>query len=138
MALIEFKNLPDMSTPLNAENLNNNFSELENKIDKVGTIYKQEFTGISCAMGGLTNLASLNLPKGVYVVNLQFLFEGYDLKCTLGCGNSTISIYDPEGWVNGNCSDICVLENDGEVWGSVSWPNKEILANGNLTAVKIK
>lgn len=29
MALIEFKNLPDRTTPINAENLNNNFSELE-------------------------------------------------------------------------------------------------------------
>ena len=31
MSLIEFKNLPDTSTPLNAENLNNNFNELDNK-----------------------------------------------------------------------------------------------------------
>lgn len=31
MALIEFKNLPDTSTPINAENLNNNFNELKNR-----------------------------------------------------------------------------------------------------------
>ena len=31
MALIEFKNLPDTSTPLSAENLNNNFNELNNR-----------------------------------------------------------------------------------------------------------
>lgn len=32
MNLIEFKNLPDTSTPLNADNLNNNFNELKNSI----------------------------------------------------------------------------------------------------------
>ena len=31
MALIEFKNLPDTSTPLSAENLKNNFNELNNR-----------------------------------------------------------------------------------------------------------
>ena len=35
MGLIEFKDLPDTSTPLNAENLNNNFNEL--KGEKVWT-----------------------------------------------------------------------------------------------------
>lgn len=34
MALIKFKNLPDTSTPLNAENLNNNFEELENELNE--------------------------------------------------------------------------------------------------------
>jgi len=32
MALVEFKNLPDTSTPLNAQNLNNNFELLSNQI----------------------------------------------------------------------------------------------------------
>lgn len=32
MALIEFKNLPDKSTPINAENLNNNFNALKGKL----------------------------------------------------------------------------------------------------------
>ena len=51
MALIEFKDLPDISTPINAENLNNNFNELKNNID--GTIIwtnpdiTQEFAGQS-------------------------------------------------------------------------------------------
>lgn len=31
MALVEFKDLPDTSTPINATNLNNNFQELTNK-----------------------------------------------------------------------------------------------------------
>lgn len=32
MALIEFKDLPDTSTPLNAENLNNNFNALKGEV----------------------------------------------------------------------------------------------------------
>ena len=39
MALIEFKNLPDTSTPLNAENLNNNFNDLKNKIENITVLY---------------------------------------------------------------------------------------------------
>lgn len=35
MALIEFKDLPDTTTPLTASNLNNNFNELDEKIDSV-------------------------------------------------------------------------------------------------------
>lgn len=33
MALIEFQDLPNTTTPINAANLNNNFSELDGKID---------------------------------------------------------------------------------------------------------
>lgn len=35
MDLIEFKDLPDTSTPLNADNLNHNFNELNNDIDEL-------------------------------------------------------------------------------------------------------
>lgn len=37
MSLITFKNLPDTSTPITAENLNNNFNELNNKINNIGS-----------------------------------------------------------------------------------------------------
>ena len=33
MALIEFKNLPDTTTPITAENLNNNFNECNNIVE---------------------------------------------------------------------------------------------------------
>lgn len=39
MALIEFKNLPNTSTPINETNLNNNFNEIANIIYPVGSIY---------------------------------------------------------------------------------------------------
>lgn len=35
MALIEFKNKPDTSTPINAENLNHNFNELNTLITEI-------------------------------------------------------------------------------------------------------
>ena len=39
MALITFKDLPDTTTPVNAANLNNNFTEMFNLIYPVGSIY---------------------------------------------------------------------------------------------------
>lgn len=38
MALIEFKDYPNTSTPLNAENLNNNFNEILNLLCPVGKV----------------------------------------------------------------------------------------------------
>lgn len=35
MSLIEFKDLPDTSTPINSANLNNNFNELNNKLNDI-------------------------------------------------------------------------------------------------------
>lgn len=49
MALIEFKDYPDTSTPLNAENLNNNFNELNKAIEqeKLKTqVYEGLFTNV--------------------------------------------------------------------------------------------
>ena len=52
MALIEFKNYPDTSTPINAENLNNNFNEVisisrENVAQKLSFAVENGFT-INC------------------------------------------------------------------------------------------
>lgn len=44
MALIEFKDLPDKSTPLNSANLNNNFNELKNGIDDLSENLKNNST----------------------------------------------------------------------------------------------
>lgn len=65
MSLIEFQDYPSTETPLNAENLNHNFNEL-NKANTYSTeeqvigtwidgkkIYKKTFTGIWDGTGGL-------------------------------------------------------------------------------------
>ena len=41
MALIEFKNKPDLTTPINADNLNFNFQEVMNLIYPIGSIMIQ-------------------------------------------------------------------------------------------------
>lgn len=70
MALIEFKNLPDTSTPLNAENLNNNFSELEALINTKT----------------ITKLLSSKTTTGSYTISS---IEDYDLIVVVGAnGNS--------------------------------------------------
>jgi hypothetical protein len=55
MALIEFKNLPDTDTAINAENLNNNFNET-NGIDYTSQC---EFTGCTLNAGKIYKIGKL-------------------------------------------------------------------------------
>lgn len=68
MALIEFKDLPNTSTPLNAENLNNNFNEL-NRANTYSTdeqvigswldgkpLYKKTYNIASLANAGMVQI----------------------------------------------------------------------------------
>ena len=59
MALIEFKNKPDTSSPINANNLNNNFNELDNKI------------------GDLNNLKTTNKTSIVDAINESLKYNSY-------------------------------------------------------------
>lgn len=59
MAIIQFKNLPDTSTPLTAENLNNNFNELKTK----------EYGGIT--LDDFKNYLINEAPSGTYLMNLN-------------------------------------------------------------------
>jgi len=82
MALIEFENLPSTDTPISAENLNNNFNEL-NKINSYSTnetdtgqkwidgktIYRKV---IDC--GALPNATTKNIPtnlSNIFIIKLQ-------------------------------------------------------------------
>lgn len=53
MALIEFKNKPDLTTPINATNLNNNFSELDNKIGDLSELETDDKTSLVDAINNL-------------------------------------------------------------------------------------
>ena len=81
MALIEFKDYPNTSTPLNAENLNNNFNEVKHqdivtggeavkcgyKIDGKDVYVKRMFLGKG-GTGGQTRYFNLN-NFGIYRAN---------------------------------------------------------------------
>lgn len=110
MSLIEFKNLPDTSTPLTAENLNNNFEYLDDKISdelyyKAGdtyTISHQYYAG-GCLTGSskeviftiilpkrLTNITSISV-SGVNVA-VRLVSGGYGINGAVS--NSNVSIVD--------------------------------------------
>lgn len=77
MALIEFKNLPDTSTPLNAENLNHNFNEL-----LPVTLYENQD-------GTTANLTLKETSANYGAVEIMYGCDGYHF--------STGKIYNPDG-----------------------------------------
>lgn len=74
MALVEFKNLPDTSTPLNAANLNNNFKYLLDMIYPVGSIYLSvNSTNPSTLFGGTwVRWGNGRVPVGVDTGQTEF------------------------------------------------------------------
>ena len=55
MALIEFKNKPDTSTPINANNLNYNFNDLNNKIGDLSDLESFDKTNMVSAINEVSN-----------------------------------------------------------------------------------
>ena len=77
MALIEFKDLPDTSTPINADNLNNNFEECYNIVES-GTnangTYVKFNDGTMIQYGRCANTHSIDTSYGsVYIGDLQII-----------------------------------------------------------------
>ena len=69
MALIEFKNLPDTSTPLTAENLNNNFEYLDNKF--TNSIFSKTERLTEGTAWTAQQVSSITVPKGKYNWNYK-------------------------------------------------------------------
>ena len=76
MALIEFKDYPDTTTPTDAENLNNNFNELNNKINtdiqnvqnSIPT-YGKPIIYSGNSVDTLKNYIVNNAPAGAYMMH---------------------------------------------------------------------
>jgi hypothetical protein len=64
MALIEFKDYPNTSTPLNAENLNNNFNELKEKIEKLNYIVATISNKVTATGMGVITLDKVSDKEG--------------------------------------------------------------------------
>ena len=99
MSLIEFKNLPDTSTPINAENLNNNFNELLNSI-----IYQNVTSDAFevAANGQYTLTLNFTIPSNYEVVGLKSSYvsggaSGFSILSGEILSNSSlrINIYNP-------------------------------------------
>lgn len=72
MALIEFKDLPDTTTPINAENLNNNFTECTPQTLYTGKLYGSDTTTLSGVKKKLIIYARANnLDSVVYTIDID-------------------------------------------------------------------
>lgn len=80
MALKKFKDLPDTDTPLNAENLNNNFYDLENKINELNKEVEDSKAKIDLLFNGNINSDSstANLSSSIYKYDLIVLVTRSD------------------------------------------------------------
>lgn len=80
MALIEFKNLPDTSTPINATNLNNNFNELNTEIldlTNVKTVtYSESITNITPGQARYVSIPT-SVPTGYTLLGYFINGNGY-------------------------------------------------------------
>ena len=114
MALLEFKNLPDTSTPLTAENLNNNFEYLD---DKMSNFLKVETTEIS--LGSFTanqekydQEYSITIPTGYTPLGIM----GYRLV-----GNSFTALRINGLYIGSNKIKYSIENTSGSSTGSITF-----------------
>ena len=101
MALIEFKDYPDTTTPQNAENLNYNFNELDEKIDRI-TQKNFETSGIAVKCGYQID------GKDVYVKRIfcETLPNNTDKTWPLGIDLSNNTIIKVEGYCKSKNNNV--------------------------------
>jgi len=97
MALIEFQDLPNTTTPLTASNLNNNFNELDSKIED---IYSTSET--------ITNKKWTN-NKPVY----RKVLEGTSISGDISTGITNLDVITK--------MEVLVKENGVQVWRTIPW-----------------
>lgn len=86
--MIVFKDLPDTTTPLNATNLNSNFSELSNDIDTLTT----DLTPVELYNNTSGTTTDFTLSESSADYSAIEVFYGAD-----SCYQSTGKIYNPNG-----------------------------------------
>ena len=95
MSLIEFKNLPDTTTPINAANLNYNFNELSNQIANLNLILNEKIKNLEGNVGWINpsplnsfSNQSINLSTDDYdmfeVIYMLTTYGGYRYRMTTG------------------------------------------------------
>lgn len=114
MALIEFKNLPDTSTPLTAENLNNNFNLLSNMMTVKG------------ADENITTTADSQRQK----IKLDEITNSIGDKLTFDDTNDGIRIGAGVSYVSVSCGCAVSQKSSGMTYQTLS-----ILKNGNQQSV---
>lgn len=102
MALIEFKDLPDKSTPLNSTNLNNNFNYLNEKFKKKENYNCNNFSDFYSLWKGLiANRDKVSRGEIGYLhnTNLKTLLGSPEIGNYTNCIFEVLSETDSEGVV---------------------------------------
>lgn len=103
-------------------------------------VYSNTASNISCTKGTSTQLVSLDLPEGTYVVTSSFNIQSTDLRYYFSMIDVRASAYDSDGWVAGNLSTIIEVPSSGytaSAWLYVSNKNA-IVEVSTIKAIKIK
>lgn len=143
-----YSNLNGDNSKINASEIaykdnDNNIDTLNNILDNSTKYVSKTFTNVSCSRNSTTNLATITLPKGMWVVTGYFYYSGNNLRyyttltSTFGIEVST-SCYDNSGIVAGNITTIITNNNDEEFNVTLTlWPtDKDITVGGNIKAIK--
>ena len=135
MTKIEFKNLPDTSTPLNASNLNTLQDNVENAIDAVAaSIIAPDDAVSTISTNAVENQAITNYVDGeisdiqIDITNIQ----GYITNIQQDITDINGKLYDT-GWVRLTITGTSVWERDN---GATPRYRAEIRRIGNLVQVK--
>lgn len=122
MDLINFKDLPDTTTPINATNLNNNFNELDDKIEELKSL--NFLTGVETALNIKIN------SKTVYakLVEVGKLPNNSEITINVGFNTSNAQLISSDIYTLGSYqqslpsnSSYCLLGPNGLIIGTSSY-----------------
>ena len=127
-------------TYLDSTSVVHNRKNLSNILTDIGRIYTVNNSNIYCKQSTATELCSITLPPGLYVVVSTFRYDDSVLSYHFTLAGRALSAYDDSGWVQSTISNIVGNENQSVIINCLLWPrNKSITVNGaDITAIRIK
>lgn len=99
MSLIEFKNLPDTTTPLTAENLNNNFNHFVDELYyKANDEYQPGYYACSGFLSGASKELQITIPTPKSMANVTPQLNYLDIVVRGVGGYVVARTQDNTGW----------------------------------------
>lgn len=128
------------NTYWNSDGVSYDNKELTEVLNNIGTIYNTTKSNIYCKTNSSTQLCSLTLPPGLYVLIGSFDWHSNQLSYYFTVGDRSLSAYDNEGYVSGTVSTIVGSLTSNTTVASYMWPrNQDItLFGASLKAIRIK
>lgn len=110
MNLIEFKNKPDTTTPINKTNLNHNFKEIKEKIEEMDLAFAKQYI-IATSTGQTTLQNNTNIPL-IKTRASGTKLKIQDNKIIIGADVSRVE-------VSGNIFMDITQQSNGYLWGRI-------------------